>query len=67
MRFPPSMHFSLYCEPILRLPRFPDNRLTDGGDVSLARRRALPPENCFSGIISGKDCVDPRAIVGLEG
>jgi hypothetical protein len=67
-RFPPSMHFSLYCELISRLPHFPDNLLTDGGEIaSLTRRPRFTPRKIFLVLISGEDCVDPRAIVRLEG
>jgi hypothetical protein len=50
------------------LPQFLDNQLTDDGEVlSLTRRPLFPPPRRFLVLISVTGCVDPRAIVRLEG
>jgi hypothetical protein len=50
---------------MLGIPHCRDNRLTDGGEVSLTCR---PPSTArrFLVLISVRDCVDPSATVRLE-
>jgi hypothetical protein len=50
-----------------KIPRFLDNRLTDGGEVvSPTRQPPLPPGR-FLILISVRCGIDPRTIVRLEG
>jgi hypothetical protein len=49
-----------------RLPHFLDNRLTDGGEVSLTRWPPFTPGR-FLVLISIRGWVDPKPIVWLEG
>jgi hypothetical protein len=50
-----------------RLPHFLDNRLTDGGELSALHAGYPLPPGRFLVLIFVTWCVDPRAIVWLEG
>jgi hypothetical protein len=50
-----------------RLPRFVDDQLTDGGEVSLTCRPLFIPQNRFLVLISVRVYVNPRGMVRLEG
>jgi hypothetical protein len=52
---------------MLRILLCLDNRLADGGEiVNLTRRPRFTPQKHFLVVISVRDSVNPRAMVGLE-